>query len=131
VRLIGFLILAVVLAIALWLVVINPRLSGERSAVVVAPDAAPATANTVVQNQMIDEAAQQAAAASKAKAEKARAEALAAQRAVEAAQADAIVQNMSPAENRLDEDYATQVGDTRPAPSDTSNATAPPDRSGP
>jgi hypothetical protein len=116
VRLIGLLLAAVVVAIALWLVFVNPRLGGgPTNPVAVAPDVAPPAAKAVIQNQMADDAAQKAQAAAKAKAAKARAEALAAERAAEAAQADAIEQNMTPAQNRLNEDYAAQVGDTRPA----------------
>jgi hypothetical protein len=78
---------------------------------------------------MGDDAAQKADAAAKAKAAKIKAEALAAEHAVEAAQADAIEQNMTPAQNRLNEDYAAQVGDTRPAASDAaSNAATAPER---
>jgi hypothetical protein len=122
----------VVLAIALWLVVVNPRLGGGRTApAALAPAVAPTDANAMIQNQMADEAAQQADAAAKAKAAKAKAEALAAERAVEAAQADAIERNMTPAQNRLNEDYAAQVGDTRPAAADAGNASTTPDRTGP
>jgi len=135
VRLIGVLVLAILLAIALWLVFINPRLVGFGPAApsAVAPAAAPLAAKVVIQNKMAEEAAQKAAAAAKAKAAKAKADAqaLAAQRAAEAAQVDALEQNMTPAQNRLNEDYAAQVGDTRPAASDSGNASTPPDRTRP
>jgi hypothetical protein len=112
------LLVAVIVAIALWLVFGGPRLVGGPTAPAsVAPAPTSRAANALIQNQMADEAAEQAAAASKAKAAKAKAEALAAARAIEAAQADAIEQNMTPAQNRLNEDYAAQVGDTRPAAS--------------
>jgi len=115
------------LVIALWLVFMNPRLIGfgPVTPATVAPAAAPTAVNAMIQNQMADEAAQKAQAASKANAAKAKAAALAAERAVEAAQADAIEQNMTPAQNRLAEDYAAQVGDTRPA-ADGGNASTPP-----
>jgi hypothetical protein len=120
VRLIGLLIVAVVLVIAVWLVFVNPRLGGERTnPAAVAPAAAPPAVKAMSQKQMADEAAQKAEAAAKAKAAKAKAAALAAERAVEAAQADAIEQNMTPTQNRINEDYAAQVGDTRPAASNT------------
>jgi hypothetical protein len=117
VRLIGILLVAALLAVALWLVFHTQMLRGGYTAPnAMAPSAAPAVANTTAQNAMADDAAaQKADAAAKAKAAKAKAEALAAERAVEAAQANAIEQNMTPAQNRLNEDYAAQVGDTRPA----------------
>jgi hypothetical protein len=129
VRLIGLLLLAVVAAIVLWLVFINPRRGGDRAAPVAGspavgrPAATPYPANSVVKTQMADEAARQAQAAAKAKAAKARAEALAA----EAAQADELERNMTPAQNRLNEDYAAQVGDTRPAADDAGGNAAGPD----
>ncbi len=129
-RLIGLLLAAIVLAIALWLVFINPRLGGPTAPISVAPAGAPPAANAVSENQMADEAAQKAQALSRAKAAKAKAEALAAEHAAEAAQADAIEQNMTPAQNRINEDYAAQVGDTRPA-ADAGNASTSPDRSRP
>ncbi len=130
-RLIGLLIAAIVLAIALWLVFVNPQLHGGPSApVAVAPRVASPAARAMVQNQMADEAAQKADAAAKAKAAKAKAAALAAEHAAEAAQADAIEKNMTPAQNRINEDYAAQVGDTRPA-ADAGNASTSPDRSRP
>jgi len=129
VRLIGLLLAVVVLAIALWLVFSNPKLGGGKTApVVVAPAAAPPAVDTATQNEMAEAAAQKAEAAAKAKA--AKAAALAAQReaeAVEAAQADALEQNMTPAENRLNEDYAAQVGDTRPAQPGSGNMSTSPD----
>jgi phosphoglycerol transferase MdoB-like AlkP superfamily enzyme len=129
VRLIGLLLAVVVLAIALWLVFVNPRLAvRQNTPVAVAPAAATPVANTMSQNEMADEAAQKAQAAAKAKAAKAKAEALAAEHAAEAAQADAIEQNMTPAQNRINEDYAAQVGDTRPA-ADAGNASTSPDPS--
>jgi len=119
VRLIGLLLAVVVLAIALWLVFNNPKLGGGQTApVAVAPAIAPPAAKTITQNAVAEDAAQKAAA-EKTKAVKAAA--LAAQRAEEAAQADAIEQNMTPAQNRLNEDYAAQVGDTRPAPTGAGN----------
>jgi hypothetical protein len=122
------LVVAVLLVIALWLVFINPRFIGRVTApAVVAPAAAPPAANVVVQNQLADDAAEKAQAEAKAKAAKA-AKALAAERAAEAAQADAIEQNMTPAQNRLNEDYAAQVGDTRPA---ADAGSTPPDRGRP
>lgn len=130
-RLIGLLLVAVVLAIALWLVFVNPRLDGGHTApVAVAPRVVSPAAKAMVQKQMADEAAEKAQAAAKAKAAKAKAAALAAQRAVEAAQADAIENTMTPAQNRINEDYAAQVGDTRPA-ADSGNASTSPDRSRP
>ncbi len=130
-RLIGLLLAALVLAIALWLVFVNPRLGGRQSApLAVAPAVAPPPSNAMIQNQLADEATQRAQVAAKAKAAKAKAEALAAERAAEAAQADAIEQNMTPAQNRINEDYAAQVGDTRPA-ADAGNASTSPDPSRP
>jgi hypothetical protein len=125
--------LAIILAIALWLVFINPRLVGVIPAApsAVAPATATPAANAMIQNEMADEAAQKAEAAAKAKAAKAKAEALAAQRAAEAAQVDALEKNMTPAQNRLNEDYAAEVGDTRPAASDSANASTSPDRARP
>jgi predicted outer membrane protein len=125
--LIGLLLAAVILAIALWLVFSNPRLlGGPKAPMTVSPASPPPAADTTTGNTMADEAARAALAASRAKAAKAKAEALAADRAVEAAQANAIEQNMTPAQNRLNEDYAAQVGDTRPAASATGdNATSP------
>ena len=133
VRLIGLLLAAVVLVIALWLVLVNPKVGVAPSApVAVSPAASPSAANTARENEMADEAAAQAAqAAAKAKVAKAKAEALAAQHAAEAAQADALQQNMTTAQNRLNEDYAAQVGDTRAAASDAANSSTSPDRTGP
>jgi len=123
---IGLFVVAVLLVIALWLVFINPRFIGRVSApAAVAPAAAPPSANIVVQNQLADEAVEKVQA--EAKAAKA-AKALAAERAAEAAQADAIEQNMTPAENRLNDDYVAQVGDTRPA---ADAGSTPPDRGRP
>ncbi len=131
-RLIALLLAGVVVAIALWLVLNNPRIVFDHAApAVVAPRVAPMAAKVIIQHQIAHEAAQKADAAAKAKAAKAKAEALAAQRAAEAAQVDALEQNMTPAQNRLNEDYAAQVGDTRPAASDAGNASTPPDRSRP
>lgn len=128
-RLIGLLAAAIVLAIALWLVFVNPRLGGGPTAPsALAPAATPPADNATIQTEMADEAAKTAQAEAKAKAAKAKADALAAERATEAAQANAIEQNMTPAQNRLNEDYAAQVGDTRPAASDTGGPSAAPDR---
>ncbi len=128
-RWIGLLGLAIILAIALWLVFVNPGLfrGAQTTPNAITPAAASSAANAMIDNQMADDAAQKAKAISKAKAAKAKAEALAAERAVEAAQANALQENMTPAQNRLTEDYAAQVGDTRPAASDTGNASTPPD----
>ena len=126
-RLIGLLVVAAILAIALWLVFGNPRgVGGPAAPGRLAPASTRSAGDALTQNQMAEEAAKKADAASKAKAAKAKALALAAERAVEAAQADAIEQNMTPAQNRLNEDYAAQVGDTRPATSAArDNATSP------
>ncbi len=119
-RLIGLLLLAVVAAIVLWLVFLNPRRGGDRAAPVAGspavgrPAATPHSANSVVKTQMADEAARQAQAAAKAK-------------AAEAAQADELERNMTPAQNRLNEDYAAQVGDTRPAAAGAGDNTTGPD----
>ncbi len=130
-RLIGLLIIAALLAIALWLVFINPRLGGgHTSPPNAAITAAPAIDDLAIRKKAAEEAALKEAAAkakaAKAKAAKAKA-ALAAERAVEAAQADALEQNMTPAQNRLTEDYAAQVGDTRPAAASAAadNSTSP------
>lgn len=124
-RLIALLVAAVVIVIALWLVFANPRLIGGPAApTAVAPTAAPPAAKVVTQTQTAEDAAQKAKAAAKAKAEKAAA--LAAERAAEAAKVDALEQNMTAAQNRLNEDYAAQVGDTRPAASDAGAAATPP-----
>jgi len=131
VRLIAILLAGVVVVIALWLVLTNPRFGGHAAPTASAPSVAPVNAKATSENQMADEAAHKADAAAKAKAAKAKAEALAAERAAEAAQADAIEQNMTPAQNRLNEDYAAQVGDTRPAASDAGNASTSPDRNRP
>jgi len=131
VRLIGLLLLAVLVAIALWLVLNNPRFGIVHTApTAFAPSATPAI-KASAQKEMADEAAQKAAAAAKAKAAKAKAAALAAERAAEAAQVDALEQNMTPAQNRLNEDYAAQVGDTRPAAPASGDASTVPDRTGP
>ncbi len=124
-RLIGIVLAVIVLVIALWLVFNNPKLGGVRTApVVVAPAVAPPVANTVTQNKAAEVAAEAAQAAARAKAAKAAA-ALAAQRAAEAAQADALEEKMTPAQNRLNEDYAAQVGDTRLAPTSAGDSAAP------
>ncbi len=128
-RLIGLLLVGILVAIALWLVLNNPSLEGGHTApTAFAPSVAPTSARLKTQNQMGEDAAQKADAAAKAKAAKAKAEALAAEHAAEAAQADAIEQNMTPAQNRLNEDYAAQVGDTRPAADAASNAATAPER---
>jgi hypothetical protein len=124
VRLIGLLLVGIVAAIALWLVFLNPKLGGDQLEPVASPPALAPPANTETQNEMADEA-KTAQAAAKAKA--AKAAALAAQRALEAAQADALEQNMTSAQNRLNEDYAAQVGDTRPASSASGNMSTSPD----
>ncbi len=127
-RVIGLLLGVVVAAIILLFVFTHPRRGVDRAAPVagspalVAPAAKPRAANSVTANQMMDEAARQAQAEARAKAAKAKAEALAA----EAAQADALERNMTPAQNRLNEDYAAQVGDTRTVSGDAGdNATGP------
>jgi hypothetical protein len=132
VRLIGVLLAAVVLLIVLWLVVVNPKIGvAPRASIAVPPAAAPPAATPASDNRMADEAAQAAEAAAKAKAAKVKAAALAAQYAAEAAQANELEQNMTPAQNRLNEDYAAQVGDTRPAASDAANSATSPDGSRP
>jgi len=125
VRLIGLFLVAVVVAIALWLVFNNPKLGGGQTEPVASePSAAPPVANTAAQNEVAEDAAERVRAAAKAKA--AKAAALAAQRAAEVAQADALEQNMTSAENRLNEDYAAQVGDTRPAAGASGNMSTSP-----